>query len=222
MVSEPHSVTLFGIRSPLVVEYEESLHRCGIAIAAAVSVEGAPRVMDPAPVVELARFAPQGAAPFLACAFTPARRRALAEQAGALGLVPAPALVDPHAVLARSVRAGEASFVNAGAIIGALSLLGQGVLVNRAASIGHHAMIGDFTSIGPGAVLAGNIHVGAGCMIGAGAVILPDLRIGAGCIIAAGSLVREDVPDGAFVAGSPARARVFDPARSALNIEGAE
>ena len=36
-------ITLFGIRSPLVVEYEETCHRLGIEIAAAVSVNGSPR-----------------------------------------------------------------------------------------------------------------------------------------------------------------------------------
>jgi maltose O-acetyltransferase len=42
-------------------------------------------------------------------------------------------------------------------------------------------------------------------MIGAGAVILPDIVIGAGAVVAAGAVVRKAVPDGATVAGNPAR-----------------
>lgn len=217
------SVILFGVRSPITVEYEESCHRAGIAISCAVALGGASRALDSSRVVELGRFTPaDNHSPFYVCAFTAARRRQLFAQAEALGLKPAPALIDPHAVLARSARIGEASFINAGVVIGALSLIGRGVLVNRAASIGHHALIGDFVSIGPGATLAGNIRVGEGTIIGAGATILPDIRIGENALIAGGSLVRADVPDGAFVAGNPAKERPFNPSASSLYVEDGE
>jgi sugar O-acyltransferase (sialic acid O-acetyltransferase NeuD family) len=214
---------LFGVRSPLVVEYEETCLRLGLEITAAVSLGGAPRLAGRPPVVELADFDPKATTDrFVACAFAPSRRAELIAQGRALGLRLAPALVDPHAVLASSVRVRDGSFINAATVIGAVSVIGQGVLVNRAASIGHHAMIGDYVSIGPGATLAGNVHVGEAAMIGAGSVILPNLRIGAGAIIAAGSLVRKDVPDETFVAGNPAVEKPYDRARSSLHIEDQE
>jgi sugar O-acyltransferase (sialic acid O-acetyltransferase NeuD family) len=204
---------IFGVQSPLVVEFEETCHRLAIEIAACVSVRGNARVLDHGKVVALDAFdrAPVKA-PFIACAFAPRRREALVAMARERRLMPAPALIDPTAVLARSVRVGDGSFINAGTVVGALSIIGQNVLVNRAVSVGHHALIGDFVSIGPGATLAGNIHVGAGTLIGAGAVILPHIRIGSGAIVGAGSLVREHVPDGTFVAGNPARAILPMPA----------
>lgn len=217
------TVILFGVRSPITVEYEETCHRLGLTISFAVSLGKAPRVLDSSRVVAIEDFtAPRDGGRFYACAFTAARRQALFDRAEALGLTPAPALVDPHAVLARSVRIDDGSFVNAGAVIGALSFIGRGVLINRSASIGHHAMIGDFVSIGPGATLAGNIRVGAGTIIGAGATILPDIRIGENALIAGGSLVRENVPDATFVAGNPAKARPFDPTKSTLYVEDGE
>ena len=213
---------LFGIRSPLVVDVEETLYRLAIAVSAAVSINGAPRLMDLRPVVNLADFtAPPGGA-FIATAFVPGRRRELIEQAMLLGLALAPALVDPTAILPRSVRVGDGSFINAGVVIGALSRIGEGVLVNRAVSIGHHVMVGDFVSIGPGATLAGNIHVGAGALIGAGSTILPSVRIGENAIVSAGSVVRKDVPDGAFVTGNPAVRKPLNVRRSSLAIEDAE
>jgi len=216
-------IVLFGVRSPLVVEYEETCFRLGIAISAAVSVNGIPRLVDRSALCDLDAFdARSAAAPFVACAFSPERRKALTEMARSLGLRDAPALIDPNAVLARSVRVGDGSFVNAGVVIGALSLLGDGVLVNRAASLGHHTVLGDNVSIGPGATLAGNVHVGQGAMIGGGTMILPDLRIGAGAVVGAGSLVRQHVPEGVFVAGNPAYERCFDATRSSLNIEDGE
>lgn len=214
---------LFGVRSPLVVEYEETCHRLGLSITAGVSVNGVPRMLDRSLVVNLADFDYLGTLDhFVACAFAPMRRAALIALAQELGLVMAPALIDPSAVLARTVRVGAGSFVNAGTVIGAMSILGEGVVVNRAVSLGHHTLLDDQVSIGPGATLAGNIHVGQGVMIGAGAILQPDIRIGAGAIIAAGSLVRHHVPARAFVAGNPAKERHFYPKKSSLYIVDGE
>jgi hypothetical protein len=216
-------IIFFGVRSPVTVEYEETCHRLGLTISAAVSVNGSPRLLARSCLVDIGAFdASTAIDPFIACAFTPQRRKALMEMAVGLGLRLAPALIDPTAILASSARVGNGTFVNAGVVIGAASLLGEGILVNRAVSLGHHTVLGDHISIGPGATLAGNTQVGEGAMIGAGAVILPDLRIGAGAVIAAGSLVRRHVPDGAFVAGHPAMERPFDPARSTLHVENGE
>lgn len=213
---------LFGVRSPLVVDYEETCHRLGLAISAAVSVQGEPRLVDRAALVALADFNPSANAdPFIACAFAPGRRAELIALATRLGLSAAPALIDPSAVLARTVRVGVGSFINAGVVIGAVSLIGEGVVVNRSASLGHHTVLGDHVSVGPGATLAGNIQVGNAAMIGAGAVVLPHLRIGPGAVVAAGAVVRHHVPGGALVAGHPARQRAV-PRRSSLHTPDAE
>lgn len=213
---------LFGVRSPIVVDYEETLARLGVPISTAVSVKGAPRLLDRSHLVDLQDFALSADRAFVACAFAPLRRRELWEQAVAMGLEPAAAIIDPSAVLPRSIRVGPGSFINAGVVIGALSVLGQGVLVNRAASLGHHTVLGDFVSIGPGATLAGNIHVGTGSVIGAGAVILPNVRIGSQAIVSAGSVVRKHVADDTLVVGNPALPHRFNPRRSSLAVEDGE
>ena len=210
---------LFGIHSPIVVEYEETCRRLGLAVSAGVSVNDAPRMVDGSKIVLLDEFEAGEDREFIACAFKPQRRKELTEIAHTRGLTLSEALVDPHAIMARTVRVGDGTFVNAGAIVGAVSMIGEGVLVNRATSLGHHTVLGDYVSVGPGATLAGNIRVGAGTIIGAGAIVLPDIRIGENAIVAAGSLVRKDVPDGAFVAGNPAKERTFDAKASSLNLE---
>lgn len=215
-------IVIFGVRSPLVVEFEETCHRLGIAIRLGVSVNGAPRLRGDFMIVAVEELEGRDvSAPFVACAFAPRRRMALFEMASRT-LEPAPALIDPTAILSRSVRVEAGSYINAGVVVGSQSSIGRNVLVNRSASLGHHTLLGDHVSIGPGAVLAGNIHVGAGSMIGAGATVLPNMRIGADCLIGAGSVVREPVPDGTFVVGNPAVPHRFDPAKSSLYVEDGE
>lgn len=216
---------LFGIRSPITVDYEETCRRLGLEITLGVSVGGAPRCSMPRDkVVSLEAFDAKKYAdtPFIPSAFVPRRREALCQQAEALGLKRAPALVDPTSVLPHNIRIGDASFINAGVVSGGVTMIGAGVLINRAVSLGHHCMIGDFVSIAPGVTLAGNIAIGDRAMIGVGAIILPDIRIGADAVIAGGSVVRQDVPEGGFVAGNPAKPREFDQNKSSLNVPGGE
>ncbi len=202
----PADLILFGVRSPMIVDIEETCGRAEVRIVAAVSVRGQPRLMDPSALVSLEDLADRHmSAPFLACAFTPARRRELTELAVAQGLEPALSLIDPAATVARSARLGEGGYVNAGAVVAALCFVGEGVLINRNASVGHHSVIGDFVSIGPGATLASNARIGDDVSIGAGAVILPNVTIGAGAVVAAGAVVRKDVPAGMTAAGNPAQ-----------------
>lgn len=48
-------------------------------------------------------------------------------------------------------------------------------------------------------------HIGANSVVGARAIILPGITVGRDCVVAPGSVVNRDVPDGARVAGNPAR-----------------
>lgn len=215
---------IFGVRSPMVVDFEEVCNRVGIAIRAGVSLNGAPRSAGIGRICTLEALE-QGLLklPFLACAFLPARRKALSQLALDRGLQPAEAVIDSSAVVARSSRIGEGSFVNTMAVVGGMSMIGEGVLINRSASLGHHCIIDDFVSIGPGVTMAGNTRVGSGTVIGAGSVILPNVEIGAGAIVAAGSVVRKNVPDDALVSGNPARPqRILRTGRSTLADEGEE
>lgn len=212
---------LFGVRSPLVVDYEETLGRLGTPAEIGVSLGGQVRLLRRGIAVALEDLG-RTEGQFWPCAFHPRRRAELARIASEHGLVPAEALIDPTAVIARSARVGAMSYVNAAAVIGGASFVGNRVLINRCASIGHHCVLQDGVSLGPGATLAGNIKVGADTIIGVGATVLPDIQIGANVIIAGGSLVRRDVPDGAFVAGNPGVVKQLDMSRSVLGSDDQE
>lgn len=216
-------IVLFGVRTPLVVDYEETCNRLGIEVVAGINVSDSSRMLDRSKVISLDDLANSMIdAAFITCAFSSQRRQELCELAIEAGLKPADALIDPNAVLPRSIRVGRGTYINACAVIGGAAFVGEHVLINRAVSLGHHSLIGDFVSIGPGATLASNIQVGDGAVIGAGAVIEPNIRIGIDAVIGAGSLIRKDVGDGVFKAGNPALERPLNRDKSALNTAGEE
>ena len=200
-------IILFGVGSPLVVEYAETCRRLGCRIVAWVKNRPDPvYVAGGEPIVdarELARPLPDGAC--FCPLFTPANRRVAVDEATALGFAFTRALIDPTAIVASTAAIGHGSFLNAGCIIGGEARLAEHVLVNRGATVGHHALLGTFVSLGPGAILAGHVTVGPGVMIGAGAIVTPQVTIGADAVIGAGAVVVGDVPPGATVFGNPAR-----------------
>jgi len=50
-----------------------------------------------------------------------------------------------------------------------------------------------------------DVEIGPGAWIGTRAIVLGPCRVGADAVVAAGAVVTHDVPDGARVAGVPAR-----------------
>ena len=224
MTATPTDIVLFGVRSPLTPDYEESCARAGHRIAAAVNVGDAPpRLLDRGPLVETGALeTAHREAPCIVCAFHPGRRRELVAAALDAGLRFTESLIDPTAVVASSTRIGAGTYINAACVIGAMGMIGENVLINRGCNLGHHALLDDFATVGPGVTMAGNVRIGEGSIIGAGSTVLPGVAIGANALVAAGSVVRRDVPDDTFVAGSPAVEKPFDAARSSLNIAGQE
>lgn len=131
-------------------------------------------------------------------------RRALFERFSAAGFRFV-AVVHPSAVIGRDVRLEEGAQVMAGAVVQPSATVGRNAIVNTRASVDHDCRIGDHAHVAPGATLSGNVRIGPGAHVGAGAVVLQNVRVGAGACVAAGAAVIRDVPDGALVAGVPAR-----------------
>lgn len=131
------------------------------------------------------------------------RRRAFARLAELGFTLPpvahATAAIAPTADLGRGVQILALAVVNAGA------QLGDGAIVNTGAIVEHDCVVGAGAHLGPRATLGGDVTVGDGAHVGMGAVVVEGRTVGTEAFIAAGAVVVADVPDGARVAGVPAR-----------------
>lgn len=123
------------------------------------------------------------------------------------------ARIEPGAFIRDRVTIGDNAVIMMGAVINIGSVIGEGSMVDMGAILGGRATVGKYAHIGAGAVLAGVIEppsatpviVEDGALVGANAVVLEGVRVGKNAVVAAGAIVTEDVPDGAVVAGSPAK-----------------
>jgi sugar O-acyltransferase (sialic acid O-acetyltransferase NeuD family) len=113
--------------------------------------------------------------------------------------------VHPSAQIGSRVRIGAGSLLVAGAVVNVDAEIGDDVIINTGATVDHDCRIGAHVHLSPGVHLAGGVTVGELTHIGIGAVVLPNVQVGRACIVGAGAVVRESIPDGAVVAGNPAR-----------------
>lgn len=129
------------------------------------------------------------------------RRRVL----GSLAQARSFAITHRTAFVSANAFIGHGVFVGPNATIHTFAKVAHHAIINSGAIIEHECHIGENAHIAPGAALGGNVTIGPDTLVGIGARIIPGIRVGRGCVVGAGATVIRDVPDGARVAGVPAR-----------------
>lgn len=117
-----------------------------------------------------------------------------------------PVIADPSAMIAVNANAEEGCFIGKLAIVNAGARIGANSIINSAAVVEHDCTIGAFSHISPGAVLCGEVCVGDDTHIGAGTTVIQQVHIGNNTLIGAGSTVIKDIGDNMLAYGNPCRA----------------
>lgn len=123
------------------------------------------------------------------------------------------ARIEPGAIIRDKVKIGDNAVIMMGAVINIGAEIGEGTMIDMNVVLGGRAIVGKRCHIGAGTVLAGVIEppsaqpvvIEDDVMIGANAVVIEGVRVGKGAVVAAGAIVLQDVPEGAVVAGNPAK-----------------
>lgn len=125
-----------------------------------------------------------------------------------------------HGVLIREEnRIGDDVSIGSHSVIEHHVTIGHKVRIHSNAFIPEYSVLEDGSWVGPGVIFTNAMyplghdvksqlrgpHLRPGAKIGAGAVLLPGVVIGRDALVGAGAVVVHDVPDGAVVAGNPAR-----------------
>lgn len=115
------------------------------------------------------------------------------------------AITHRSAFVSANARLGSGVFVGPHAVVHTFAQVGNHAIINTGAIVEHECEIGENAHIAPGVVLGGNVTIGPDTLVGIGSRVIPGVTVGRGCVIGAGATVIRDVPDGAKVAGVPAR-----------------
>ncbi len=105
--------------------------------------------------------------------------------------------IEGDVVIGRHVSLQSGCYITRGVIIEDEVFCGPRVITMNDKRITHRRSGLTFVQAAPRLMRAARI--------GGGSVLLPGITIGANALVGAGSVVTKDVPDGAIVAGNPAR-----------------
>lgn len=117
-----------------------------------------------------------------------------------------PNYIHPSVILSPNVTIGEGVYILLGSQVMPYTEIADFVMVSMNVSIAHHNILKSGTFLSTGCNFGASIVAEENTYCGIGSTIMTGLhRLGRDCLIGAGAVVIKDVPDGAVMAGVPAK-----------------
>lgn len=121
-----------------------------------------------------------------------------------LGLVPV-SPTHPAAEVSPSASVGRGSVLFAKAVLNPAVRLGRNTIVATGATVDHDTVVEDHVLVSAGVTVGACVTIRERALLAIGSTVVSGVEIGRGALVAAGAVVIRNVPDGAAVAGVPAR-----------------
>lgn len=117
-----------------------------------------------------------------------------------------PSYIHPSVVLSPNVKIGDGCYILLGSDIMPFTELEDFVMISMNVNVAHHNLLKSGTFLSTGCNFGASIIAEENTYCGIGSTIMTGLsRLGKDCLVGAGAVVIKDVPDGAVVAGVPAK-----------------
>ncbi|WP_233879571.1 acetyltransferase [Virgibacillus halodenitrificans] len=117
-----------------------------------------------------------------------------------------PTIIDPTAIVSKTAKIGEGTFIGKGSIINTDVTIGSNCIINTGTIIEHDSKIEANCHIAPGTTLSGAVRIGENSHVGTNSTVIQNISIGSNTVIGAGSVVVEDIDSNEKAFGNPCRA----------------
>lgn len=117
-----------------------------------------------------------------------------------------PNYIHPSVIISPNVEIGKGVYILLGSQVMPYTRIDDFVMISMNVSIAHHNILKSGTFLSTGCNFGASIVADENAYCGIGSTIMTGLhRLGKDCLIGAGAVVIKDVPDGAVMAGVPAK-----------------
>lgn len=133
------------------------------------------------------------------------------QQATSLGY-DTPCYIHPSVIISPNVEIGKGVYILLGTQVMPYTKIEDFVMISMNVSIAHHNILRTGTFLSTGCNFGASIVAEENSYCGIGSTVMTGLhRLGKDCLIGAGAVVIKDVPDGAVMAGVPAKIIKYKP-----------
>lgn len=123
-----------------------------------------------------------------------------------------PNYIHPSVILSPNIKIGKGVYILLGTQIMPFTEIEDFVMISMNVSVAHHNILKTGTFLSTGCNFGASIVAEENTYCGIGSTIMTGLhRLGKDCMIGAGAVVIKDVPDGAVMAGVPAKVIKYKP-----------